>query len=212
MLHSSSKPYENHHLILDHIESHLSQDIEDHIPQFYKKSTPISSTSSPEPMHHHHIHPHHVYQQQFRVIKDGRQVYEESGGGYQVSSSGSHHAMDTKPIIEMAPPTSTQKVKIICSEEPTSSMPDLGEFFKFFIIWKFFNVDCEFPDKIDKFSCFYSPFLWVLRSCCCRWGKLNVCGLLARVVWGGGNKIIWLHFESLKFLKTLHENFGNKIN
>ena len=127
MLHSSSKPYENHHLILDHIDSHLSQDLEDHIPQYYKKSTPISSTSSPEPMHHHHIHPHHVYQQQFRVIKDGRQVYEESGG-YQVSSSGGHHAMDTKPI-EMAPPSSTQKVKIICSEEPTSSMPDLGEFF-----------------------------------------------------------------------------------
>lgn len=158
MLHSSSKPYENHHLILDHIESHLSQDIEDHIPQFYKKSTPISSTSSPEPMHHHHIHPHHVYQQQFRVIKDGRQVYEESGGGYQVSSSGSHHAMDTKPIIEMAPPTSTQKVKIICSEEPTSSMPDLGEFFKFFLFENFSTLTANFQTKSINFHAFIPLF------------------------------------------------------
>lgn len=126
----SSKPYENHHLILDHIDSHFSHDIEDHIPQFYKKSTSITSTSSPEPQHYtHHVYrappppppPHH---QQFRVIKDGR-MYEE---GYQVSSS------DLK-TIEMPPPVHHgQKVKIISSEEPTSSMPDLGEFFCVFLL------------------------------------------------------------------------------
>lgn len=119
----SSKPYENHHLILDHLDSHLSQDMEDHIPQFYRKSTPISSTSSPDhfqpPYQHHQLY-HRPMQQQFRVIKDGRQVYEEAG--YQVSSS----AAIEKP--EMAPPV-TQKVKIISNEEPTSSIPDLGEFF-----------------------------------------------------------------------------------
>lgn len=118
----SSKPYENHHLILDHLENHLSADLEDHIPQFFKKSTSISSTSSPEPQHFtHHVYrapPPPTQHQQFRVIKDGR-MYEE---GYQVSSS------DLKPI-EMPPPVQHQKVKIISNEEPTSSMPDLGEFF-----------------------------------------------------------------------------------
>lgn len=118
MLQSTSKHYENHHLILDHLDSH---DIEDHIPHFYKKSTPISSTSSPEPQHYHVYRQPPPSHQQFRVIKDGR-MYEE---GYQVSSS------DLKPI-EMPPPPQQhhggQKVKIISNEEPTSSMPDLGEF------------------------------------------------------------------------------------
>ena len=150
MLHSPSKLYENHHLILDHIDNHMSQDVEDHIPQFYKKSS-ISSTSSPEPPHgpssSHYHHQHHIYRpavpqhhQQFRVIKDGRQIYEESG--YQVSSSEN---FKTEHQHQMAPPTSTvvavsnahssgsvgsssgHKMKIISSEEPSSSMPDLGE-------------------------------------------------------------------------------------
>jgi hypothetical protein len=135
----SSKPYENHHLILEHIDSHMSQDMDDHMPQFYKKSS-ISSTSSPEP-------PHHIYrsqmphQQQFRVIKDGRQMYDD--GGYQVSSSEHGKMVEMDP--PMAPPPSqmqqncavavtSQKVKIMsCNEEPTSSIPDLGEsFFGFF--------------------------------------------------------------------------------
>lgn len=129
---TTSRSYENHHLILDHIDSHLSADIEDHIPHFYKKSTSISSTSSPEPQHYtHHVYrapppPPQSHHQQFRVIKDGR-MYEE---GYQVSSS------DLKPI-EMPPPVQHhgQKVKIISNEEPTSSIPDLGEYFLWFILY-----------------------------------------------------------------------------
>lgn len=53
--------------------------------------------------------------QQFRVIKDGRQMYED---GYRVSSSD--------PMMG-PPPTPTKTIKVICSEEPTSSMPDLGK-------------------------------------------------------------------------------------
>lgn len=134
-MHASSKPYENHHLILEHIDSHMSQDIEDHIPQYYKKSS-ISSTSSPE----HHIYrpqipPQH---QQFRVIKDARQMYDDSG--YQVSSSEHSKVMEMEPMAPPAPQIHAnvnnsvvvpqQKMKIISSnEEPTSSIPDLGEFF-----------------------------------------------------------------------------------
>lgn len=172
MLQSSSKPYENHHLILDHLDSHLSQDIEDHIPQFYRKATPISSTSSPEPPQMHVYHQQQQQQQfyrpniqqqqqQFRVIKDGRQMYEESG--YQVTSSGSHHAMDTK-AIEMAPPVNAQKVKIISSEEPTSSMPDLGEF-----------LTENFQTKSIKFLSFCCVQFSPIYFCCC-WEI--VCGLL----------------------------------
>lgn len=186
MLHSSSKPYENHHLILDHIDSHLSQDLEDHIPHYYKKSTPISSTSSPEPMHHHHIHPHHVYQQQFRVIKDGRQVYEESGG-YQVSSSGGHHGMDTKPI-EMAPPSSTQKVKIICSEEPTSSMPDLGEFFFEFFWLENFQTKSIIFFAIPLFREHYEVVVVDEGN--------NMCEDYLR---GVAMRVICLHFKNLNF-------------
>lgn len=117
MLHQASpKLYENHQLILDHLESHHQlQDVEDHVQssQFYKKSN-ISSTSSPEP-HHYVIQPI----QQFRVIKDGRQIYED---GYRVSSS--------EPMLEHQmgpPPTPSKAIKVINSEEPTSSIPDLGK-------------------------------------------------------------------------------------
>ena len=154
MLHSPSKLYENHQLILDHIDNHFSDDIEDHIPQFYKKSS-ISSTSSPEPPHgpssSHYHHQHHIYRpavpqqhQQFRVIKDGRQIYEESG--YQVSSSENFKTVEHQQ--QMAPPSSTvvavsnavgssggHKMKIISNEEPTSSMPDLGELENFYLIF-----------------------------------------------------------------------------
>ena len=156
---SPSKLYENHQLILDHIDSHMSQDIEDHIPQFYKKSS-ISSTSSPEPPSSHYHHQHHIYRpavpqqhQQFRVIKDGRQMYEDSG--YQVSSSEN---FKSEFQHQMAPPTSTvvavsnthsggsvgssggHKMKIISNEEPSSSMPDLGESEIFYQIFLGFLV------------------------------------------------------------------------
>lgn len=107
MLHQTSKIYENHHLdILDHLDNH-HDDV--HSSQYYKN---ISSTSSPEPQHG--MQPI----QQFRVIKDGRQMYED---GYRVSSSDLlDHQMGP-------PPTPSKSMKIISSEEPTSSMPDLGE-------------------------------------------------------------------------------------
>lgn len=106
MLHQASRIYENHHLdILDHLDNHQN---DDHVQSshYYKN---ISSTSSPEPPI-----------QQFRVIKDGRQLFED---GYRVSSS--------EPMIghdQMGPPpTPTKTLKIISNEEPTSSIPDLGE-------------------------------------------------------------------------------------
>lgn len=125
MLHQSQKFYENHQLIIDHLDNHhhvMSQDVEDHVQstQFYKKSN-ISSTSSPEP--------HYVIQpiQQYRVIKDGRQIYED---GFRVSSSESMNDNQMGP-----PPTPNKNLKIISNEEPTSSIPDLGksndEFFTF---------------------------------------------------------------------------------
>lgn len=124
MLHQpSQKNYENHQLILDHLDHRLALENhgDDHVQssQFYKKSN-ISSTSSPEP--------HYVIQPQFRVIKDSRH-YED---GFKVSSSevdeqqhNEHHYQ-----IEMGPPsqTPTKNLRIITSEEPTSSMPDLGKF------------------------------------------------------------------------------------
>lgn len=116
MLHQNSPKivYENHHLdILDHLDSHGgSQDDLVHSSHYFKKSN-ISSTSSPEP---HHMQPI----QHFRVIKDGRQMYED---GYRVSSS--------EPMMELQmgpPPTPTKSIKVISSEEPTSSIPDLGKF------------------------------------------------------------------------------------
>lgn len=117
MLHQASqKIYENHQLIIDHLESHhsLSQDVEDLVQSshFYKKSN-ISSTSSPEP--HYSIQP----VQQFRVIKSGRQqAYDD---GYRVTSSET--ALDQMG----PPPTPTKTLKVISSEEPTSSIPDLGK-------------------------------------------------------------------------------------
>lgn len=116
MLHQASPKtiYENHHLdILDHLDNHsASHDDFVQSSHYYKKSN-ISSTSSPEP--------HHMMQpiQQFRVIKDGRQMFED---GYRVSSS--------EPMMG-PPPTPTKSVKIINSElqEPTSSIPDLGKFY-----------------------------------------------------------------------------------
>jgi hypothetical protein len=124
MLHQSSqKLYENHQLILDHLDQLDHQDVEDHVQssQFYKKSN-ISSTSSPEP--------HYVMQpmQQFRVIKDGRH-YED---GFRVSSSEmdqqQHHHHQQQHQMGPPPQTPTKSLKIISSEEPTSSMPDLGKF------------------------------------------------------------------------------------
>lgn len=122
MLHQQPQQiFENHHLILDHLDLH--HDVEDHVqsshcPTVYHKKSNISSTSSPEP--------HYIMTQQFRVIKDSRQ-YED---GFRVSSSEmdqNHHQMGP-------PPPSSKSLKIICSEEPTSStsMPDLGEFLDFF--------------------------------------------------------------------------------
>lgn len=115
MLHQTSSKvvYENHHLdILDHLDNHGDELVQS--SQYYKKSN-ISSTSSPEP--------HHIVQpiQQFRVIKDARQLYNEDG--YRVSSSESMIEHQMGP-----PPTPTKTVKIISSEEPTSSIPDLGKF------------------------------------------------------------------------------------
>lgn len=115
MLHQTSSKiiYENHHLdILEHLDNHsASHDDFIQSSHYYKKSN-ISSTSSPEP--HHMIQP----VQHFRVIKDGRQMFED---GYRVSSSES-------PMMG-PPPTPTKSVKIINSEEPTSSIPDLGKFY-----------------------------------------------------------------------------------
>ncbi|KAG5667413.1 hypothetical protein PVAND_015394 [Polypedilum vanderplanki] len=138
MMHASSKPYENHHLILEHIDSHMSHEMDDHIPQYYKKSS-ISSTSSPEPPHHMYRPQMPPQHQQFRVIKDTRQIYDD--GGYQVSSSEHSKIMEIDQPMAPPPPqihaavhnnavdVPTQKVKIINSnEEPTSSIPDLGEF------------------------------------------------------------------------------------
>lgn len=107
MLHQvSPKVYDNHHLdILDHLDNHYHHD--DGSSQFYKKSN-ISSTSSPEPP-----------MQQFRVIKDARLLYED---GYRVSSSDPMMDQQMGP-----PPTPSKTIKIISSEEPTSSIPDLGE-------------------------------------------------------------------------------------
>jgi hypothetical protein len=141
MLHQSSqKLYENHQLILDHLDQLDHQDVEDHVQssQFYKKSN-ISSTSSPEP--------HYVMQpmQQFRVIKDGRH-YED---GFRVSSSEmdqqQHHHQQQH---QMGPPpqTPTKSLKIISSEEPTSSMPDLGKFHDKYSV----KMRKEIPDEIDK--------------------------------------------------------------
>lgn len=117
MLHQASqKIYENHQLIIDHLESHhsLSQDVEELMESshYYKKSN-ISSTSSPEP--HYAMPPI----QQFRVIKNGRQqAYDD---GYRVTSS--------EPVTDQMgpPPTPTKILKVISSEEPTSSIPDLGK-------------------------------------------------------------------------------------
>jgi len=133
MLHQS---YESHQIILDHLDNHhhpigsSGGDIEDHIQSqsFYKKSInpSITSTSSPEP-HYSHIQavPQHI-----RVIKDGRQMYERE---IQVTSSG-QHPMGPPPAMQQQQQQQQQqqplqKLKIISntSEEPTSSIPDLGE-------------------------------------------------------------------------------------
>jgi hypothetical protein len=102
--------YENHQLILDQLDLHHD---DDHVQSSHYHKSNISSTSSPEP--------HFVMSQQFRVIKDGRQY--DDGTHFRVSSS----EMDQMP---MGPPhMPTKNVKIINSEEPTStSMPDLGKF------------------------------------------------------------------------------------
>lgn len=102
-LHPSQKLYENHQLILDHLDQ---QDIEDHV----KKSNISSSTNvSPEPQYGI---------QHFRVIKDGR-LYDD---GFQVSSSDKIQ-MDSSNYQH-----STKPLKIMSSEEPTSSsIPDLGK-------------------------------------------------------------------------------------
>lgn len=139
MLHQASqKIYENHQLIIDHLESHhsLSQDVEELVQSshFYKKSN-ISSTSSPEP--HYGMPP----LQQFRVIKNGRQqAYDD---GYRVTSS--------EPVADQMgpPPTPTKTLKVISSsEEPTSSIPDLGKCHSTTLPW--FHSDVVRPDKINK--------------------------------------------------------------
>lgn len=103
-LHSSQKLYENHQLILDHLDQ---QDIEDHVKSNISSSTNIST----EPQ---------FGIQHFRVIKDGRH-YDE---GFRVSSS------DKTQMDSLHHQHPTKTLKIISSEEPTSSsssMPDLGK-------------------------------------------------------------------------------------
>lgn len=169
-----SKAYENHQLILDHLDHHpvpMHQDIEDHLQSstFYqcKKSMSITSTSSPEPSSHY-IQPI----QQFRVIKDGRQVYEESYRDTIQVTSSEHHHQD----YQMGPPPNppittitTSKIKIISSsEEPTSSIPDLGKSLKILSNFhpkikrkkkkNFQTQSIKFPSELPFKSTHNSPF------------------------------------------------------
>ncbi|CRL08090.1 CLUMA_CG021068, isoform A [Clunio marinus] len=111
------RSYENHQLILDHLDNHQvqkTQNAEVNSSHFYKKSN-ISSTSSPELRC---IHPTH----DFRAIYDSNQTYEDN---FRVSSS-------EVIIDEMGPPpTPIKTIKIVSNEEPTSSIPDLGKFHGF---------------------------------------------------------------------------------
>ena len=114
--------YDDH---LDGTKMIKYEDVEDQLPriQFFKKSLITSSTSPP--LNHQQ---QQQQQQHFRVIKDGRLLYDD--GNASVTSSGikgSH--IDCSNEYQMRPPPNPPpKVKIISSnEDPTSSIPDLGE-------------------------------------------------------------------------------------
>lgn len=111
------------------------EDVEDQLPriQFFKKSL-ITSSTSPPLIHQQTQQPQQQQQQQhFRVIKDGRLLYDDDNGHHgnaSVTSSGIKGThIDCSNEYQMRPPPNPPpKVKIISTnEEPTSSIPDLGE-------------------------------------------------------------------------------------
>lgn len=117
MLHQTT----NHLDILDHLDNYSDGYV--HSSHFFKKSN-ISSTSSPEPQHH--------VIQPIQHFKEARH-YED---GYRVSST--EHGERMGP-----PPTPSKCLKVVSSEEPTSSIPDLGE-------WMCESRKKGNPDKINK--------------------------------------------------------------
>lgn len=104
----ASKHYGSHLDVLDHLDLKLGQNNEVVASNYYKN---ISSTSSD--FHQSH----QTHEQQFRVIKDGRHLYDD-GFNYQVTST----------ISEAVPERPHTKVltAAVCNEA-TSSIPDLGE-------------------------------------------------------------------------------------
>lgn len=103
----ASKLYGSHLDVLDHLDLKLSQNNEVVASNYYKN---ISSTSSD------FQHSHQPHEQQFRVIKDGRHLYDD-GFNYQVSST----------ISEVVPERHSKVVTSAVCTEATSSIPDLGE-------------------------------------------------------------------------------------
>lgn len=107
------------------------EDVEDQLPriQFFKKSLITSSTSPP--LSHQTLN---HQQQHFRVIKDGRLLYDDDSahhGNASVTSSGikGSHQDCINEYQMRPPPNPPPKVKIISTnEEPTSSIPDLGKY------------------------------------------------------------------------------------
>lgn len=104
----ASKLYGSHLDVLDHLDLKLSQNNEVVASNYYKN---ISSTSSDFQPHGHPPH-----EQQFRVIKDGRHLYDD-GYNYQVTST----------MAEVVPERQTKVVTSAVCTEATSSIPDLGE-------------------------------------------------------------------------------------
>lgn len=118
----ASKLYGSHLDVLDHLDLKLSQNNEVVASNYYKN---ISSTSSD------FQHGHQPHEQQFRVIKDGRHLYDD-GYNYQVTST----------IAEVVPERQTKVVTSAVCTEATSSIPDLGECYALL-------THKNIPDKIN---------------------------------------------------------------